>query len=135
MPPAGLDEPEASTWTPGDDAAIAAKADEIAADAAIDDDVHSLRSLLLAGLKGLAAYYYHAASLGYTDETVTEFLQRTLAAGLRELTPDELVGLALECGTVGVTALALLDRANTETFGPPRSRPCGPLTVTGRGSS
>ncbi len=120
LPPAGPDEPEASTWIPADDAVIAAKAGEIAADAAIDDDVHSLRSLLLAGLKGLAAYYYHAVSLGYTDESVTEFLQRALAAGLRELTADELVGLAVECGTVGVTALALLDRANTETFGHPQ---------------
>ena len=119
LPPAGPGEPEANTWAPADDAAIQAKAAEIAADAAIDDDVHSLRTLLLAGLKGLAAYYYHAASLGYTDESVTEFLQRALAADLRELTADELVGLAMECGTVGVTALALLDRANTETFGHP----------------
>lgn len=119
LPPAGPDEPEPSTWVPEDEAAIEAKAGEIAADAAIDDDVHSLRTLLLAGLKGLAAYYYHAASLGYTDETVTAFLQRALAADLRPLTAEELVGLAMECGTVGVTALALLDRANTETFGHP----------------
>ena len=119
LPPGGPDEPEAATWTPGDEATIRAKADEIAADAAIDDDVHSLRTLLLAGLKGLGAYYYHAASLGYEDETVTAFLQRALAAGLRGQTVDELVGLAMECGAVGVTALALLDRANTETFGHP----------------
>ncbi len=87
LPPAGTDDPEASTPVPADDAAI-------------DDDVHSLRTLLLAGLRGLAANYCHAASLGYTDETVTEFLQRALASGLRELTADELVGLAKECGTV-----------------------------------
>ena len=50
---------------------------------------------------------------------MTAFLQRALAAGLRELTVDELVGLAMECGTIGVTALGRLDRANTETFGHP----------------
>ncbi|MEN6342694.1 MAG: hydroxylamine reductase [Methanospirillum sp.] len=119
LPPAGPDEPAANAWAPADDAAIRAKADEIAADAAIDDDVHSLRTLLLAGLKGLAAYYYHAATLGYTDETVTAFLERALAADLRDLPADELVGLAMECGSVGVTTLALLDKANTETFGHP----------------
>ncbi len=119
LPSAGQDELEASTWTPKDDAEITAKAGAIASEAAIDDDIHSLRSLLLAGLKGLAAYYHHAAVLGYTDESVTEFIQRALIGRLRELSADELVGLTMECGSVGVRTLALLDRANTTTFGHP----------------
>jgi hydroxylamine reductase (hybrid-cluster protein) len=114
LPPAGTDDPEASTRVPANDDAIEAKADEIAVEAALDD-VHSLRTLLLAGLRGLAANYCHAASLGYTDETVTEFLQRALASGLRELTADERVGLAKECGTVGGTTVS--DRPGILTAG------------------
>jgi hydroxylamine reductase len=119
LPPAGGDEPDACTWTPSDDADIAAKAEEVGVLATADEDVRSLRELLVYGLKGVAAYYYHAAALGYEDDEITAFIQKGLASTLRDLTVDEMVGLVLECGGVGVKVLALLDRANTATFGTP----------------
>ncbi len=119
LPPAGEDEPDACTWTPANDAGIAAKADEVGVLATADEDVRSLRELLVYALKGVGAYYYHAAALGYEDDEVTAFIQRALASTLRDLTVDEMVGIVLECGGVGVQVLALLDTANTATFGTP----------------
>ncbi len=119
LPPAGGDEPDACTWMPADDADIAAKAGEVGVLATENEDVRSLRELLVYGLKGVGAYYYHAAALGYEDDEVTAFIQRALASTLRNLTIDEMVGIVLECGGVGVKTLALLDTANTSTFGTP----------------
>lgn len=119
LPPAGGDEPDACTWTPADDADIAAKAGEVGVLATENEDVRSLRELLVYGLKGVGAYYYHAAALGYEDDEITTFIQRALASTLRDLTVDEMVGIVLECGGVGVKTLALLDQANTSTFGTP----------------
>ncbi|MDK2975499.1 MAG: hydroxylamine reductase [Methanofollis sp.] len=78
-----------------------------------------MRELLVYGLKGVGAYYYHAAALGYEDDEITAFIQRALASTLRSLTVDEMVGIVLECGGVGVKVLALLDTANTAAFGTP----------------
>lgn len=119
LPSAGGDEPDACTWTPADDADIAAKAGEVGVLATENEDVRSLRELLVYGLKGVGAYYYHAAALGYEDDEITTFIQRALASTLRDLTVDEMVGIVLECGGVGVKTLALLDQANTSTFGTP----------------
>jgi hydroxylamine reductase len=116
LPPAAADEPAACTWTPSDDADIAAEVGVLATE---NEDVRSLRELLVYGLKGVGAYYYHAAALGYEDDEITAFIQKGLASTLRDLTVDEMVGLVLECGGVGVKTLALLDRANTATFGTP----------------
>ena len=74
LPSAGAGEPDACTWKFRNDAEIAAKAQQIAAGAAKNDDVNSLRALLLFGLKGVAAYYHHALVLGYRDEKVTDFM-------------------------------------------------------------
>jgi hydroxylamine reductase len=115
----GANEPAACTWTPKNDADIAAKAEEIAAAANGNDDVRSLRALLLFGLKGVAAYYHHAAVLGYTDAKITDFMQKGLASTLHDLPADQMTALVLECGGVGVTTLALLDTANTKTYGDP----------------
>ncbi|MDY0293269.1 MAG: hydroxylamine reductase [Candidatus Methanomethylophilaceae archaeon] len=82
-------------------------------------DLRSLKELLLAGLKGLAAYYHHAVVLGRTDEEVEAFLRKGLAAIRKDLSADELVALNMECGEAGVTCMALLDKANTDTFGTP----------------
>ncbi|WP_321504236.1 hydroxylamine reductase [uncultured Methanoregula sp.] len=112
-------EPEACTWTPKTDADIAEKAVQIAKEAASNDDVHSLRALLVFGLKGVAAYYHHAAVLGYTDEKITTFVQRGLASTLHDLSAGDMTALVLECGGVGVSTLALLDTANTRTYGSP----------------
>ncbi|MDD5142889.1 hydroxylamine reductase [Methanoregula sp.] len=119
LPPAGANEPEACTWKPASDATMAAKAEQIAKDAANNDDVHSLRALLLFGLKGVAAYYHHAAMLGYEDEKITDFMQKGLASMLHDLPADQMTALVLECGGVGVSTLALLDTANTKTYGNP----------------
>jgi len=119
LPVSGLHEPDACSWTPKNEAEIAAKADEIARIANGNDDVRSLRALLIFGLKGIAAYYYHASVLGYTDETITTFIQKGLASTLHDLTAEQMTGLVLECGKFGVTTLALLDTANTKTYGTP----------------
>ncbi len=84
-----------------------------------NEDVRSLRELLVYGLKGLAAYTDHAAVLGYEKPEIYAFMISALAATTREESVDALVGLVLECGAVGVTAMALLDEANTATYGHP----------------
>jgi hydroxylamine reductase len=90
-----------------------------------DEDVRSLKTLLLLGVRGVAAYAYHALVLGYEVGEITAFIRRALAAiaepewGLAELLP-----LVMECGKVNLDTLALLDKANTETFGNPE-----PVTV------
>jgi len=119
LPPSGAKEPEACTWKPASDAMIAAKAEEIAKDAANNDDVTSLRDLLIFGLKGVAAYYHHAQVLGYSDRKIEEFMQKGLAATLHDIPAGDMTALVLECGGVGVATLALLDTANTKTYGNP----------------
>ena len=84
------------------------------------DDVHALRWLLTYGLKGVAAYADHAAILNRVNSNIPVFIYRALAETLREdITVDELVGLAMECGQVNLDAMKLLDAANTRTYGDP----------------
>ncbi len=84
-----------------------------------DADLRSLKEMLLFGLKGMAAYYHHAAVLGGRDESVTAFMRKALAALAERKTAEELVALNMECGRTGVACLALLDGANTGTYGSP----------------
>lgn len=85
-----------------------------------DEDIRSLRELIIYGLKGLSAYMKHANALGYDNEEVNAFMQETLAKTLDDsLTIDELIALTLETGKVGVDGMALLDSANTGTYGHP----------------
>ncbi|MCQ2969879.1 MAG: hydroxylamine reductase [Clostridium sp.] len=85
-----------------------------------DEDVRSLRELITYGLKGMSAYMKHANALRYDNEEVNAFMQSTLAKMLDDsLTIDELIALTLETGKVGVDGMALLDKANTETYGNP----------------
>ncbi len=85
-----------------------------------NEDVRSLRELIIYGLKGLSAYSKHANVLSRDDEEVDAFLQRALAATLDDsLSVDELVALTLETGKYGVAGMALLDKANTDTYGNP----------------
>lgn len=93
-------------------------------------DLRSLKELLLAGIKGMAAYYHHAKVLGYTDPEVPAFIRKALASLRADLTADALVALNMECGSVGVKCLALLDKANTETYGTPS--PCTVNTGVGK---
>lgn len=117
--PPSAGEPEACTWTPKNDSDLINKAKEIAELANMNDDTHSLRALLVFGLKGVAAYYHHAEMLGYTDESITSFIQKGLASTLHEIPADEMTALVFECGEIGVKTLALLDTANTSTYGNP----------------
>ncbi len=97
-----------------------AKAEQVGILATNNEDVRSLRELITYGLKGLAAYLYHANALGYDDDTINEFVQSTLAKLLDDsLTVADLTTLALELGKFGVDTMALLDKANTETYGNP----------------
>lgn len=85
-----------------------------------DDDIRSLRELITYGLKGLAAYVKHANVLGFEDQKVDEFMQETLSKLLNDaLTINDLVALTLETGKFGVNGMALLDTANTKTYGNP----------------
>ncbi|BCN30518.1 hydroxylamine reductase [Anaeromicropila herbilytica] len=85
-----------------------------------NEDVRSLRELITYGLKGLSAYVKHANELGHDNEEVNAFMQKALAKTLDDsLTADELVALTLETGKVGVDGMALLDTANTSSYGNP----------------
>ncbi|NLX48346.1 MAG: hydroxylamine reductase [Methanospirillum sp.] len=119
LPPAGPGAPDAATWTPASDADVDAKVAEAGVLATGDEDVRSLRWMLIYGLKGMAAYYHHAAVLGFADDAIEEFIERGLASTLRDLPVDEMIALDLECGRMGVATMALLDRANTSTYGDP----------------
>ena len=92
----------------------------VKSDVNIDPDLHSLHWLLTYGLKGVAAYTYHAYSFGKKDERIFEFVHRGLAAKLdRSFGVNEFVGLVLECGEINLRAMELLDAGNTETYGHP----------------
>ncbi|RDY27211.1 hydroxylamine reductase [Romboutsia weinsteinii] len=84
-----------------------------------DEDIRSLRELIIYGLKGMSAYMKHANALGFDNENINAFMQDTLSKTLENLSVDELVALTLETGKVGVDGMALLDEANTTTYGHP----------------
>lgn len=85
-----------------------------------NEDIRSLTQLTIYGLKGMAAYAEHAARLGYNDEEVDGFMQRAMHdITLGTLSIEELIALVLETGSVGVKTMALLDKANTESYGNP----------------
>lgn len=84
-----------------------------------DEDARSLKALLLYGLKGIAAYTDHAAVLGFYNDEIFSFLFKSLTSITKDLTADELTALVLEAGECGVKAMALLDEANTSTYGHP----------------
>ncbi len=112
--------PEAALWNPGTDKEIEEKTGKIGVLSTTNEDVRSLRELITYGLKGMAAYAEHAAHLGFEDAEISLFIEKALAATLDDtLTADELVALTLETGKYGVTAMALLDKANTTKYGNP----------------
>ena len=96
------------------------KADEVGVLDTGNEDLRSLRELTLYGLKGMAAYNKHANVLGYADTAIDAFLQKALAKTLDDsLSTDDLTSLVLETGSFGVKVMALLDTANTSTYGNP----------------
>ena len=87
-----------------------------------DENARSLKELTMYGLKGMAAYYEHAARLGDTDRNIIRFMERALAKTAAPATPgNELLDLVMETGRYGVDVMALLDKANCETFGQPEA--------------
>lgn len=84
------------------------------------EDIRSLKSLLLYGIKGMAAYAHHAAVLGYEDQRVDQFFLKGLALiGSNDASPEALLASVLECGEVNLICMELLDRANTQNYGEP----------------
>ena len=113
--------PEAALWNDSRDSfAAKAASDKVGVLATENEDIRSLRELITYGVKGLAAYMKHANVLDHENEPIDAFLQSALAKLLDDsLTVNDLVGLTLETGKWGVDGMALLDAANTETYGNP----------------
>ncbi|MFA5756443.1 MAG: hydroxylamine reductase, partial [Smithellaceae bacterium] len=84
-----------------------------------NEDVRSLRMLLLFGIKGIAAYAEHAAVLGFEDGKIHDFVREALISITEDLSVDEMVAMVLRAGECAVSAMALLDKANTSTYGHP----------------
>jgi hydroxylamine reductase len=110
--------PDAADWS-GPLSAFAEKAGTVGILATEDEDVRSLREFLIIGLKGIAAYAEHAAVLGFRNPEIDDFMLRALASTTRDLSVDEMVGMVMKAGEIAVTTMALLDRANTSTYGHP----------------
>lgn len=90
-----------------------------------EEDIRSLKSLILFGIRGMAAYAYHAMVLGYENAEVNEFMIKALSILGEDWGMEELLPVVMETGKVNLTCMELLDRANTETFGTPQ-----PVEVT-----
>jgi hydroxylamine reductase len=113
---------DASIWSSSDDNEIKKKslASEVGVMATENEDVRSLRELIIYGVKGMAAYAEHAFNLGKESTEIYDFMIKALAATLDDsLSADELVALTLETGKFGVDTMAMLDAANTGTYGNP----------------
>lgn len=109
-----------TSWTPDSESDMEKKASLVGVLVTENEDIRSLRELVVYGVKGMAAYAEHASNLGYTSANVDGFIQRALAATTDDtLNAEFLVPLVLECGQYGVEAMALLDKANTTTYGNP----------------
>ena len=111
--------PEAAMWTGETEEALNAKAGIVGVLATENEDVRSLRELITYGAKGLCAYLKHAKALNYDDDEIHGFMHKALAKTLEDLSVDELVALTLSMGEYGVKGMALLDKANTESYGNP----------------
>lgn len=118
---AGLELPlhDSITWTAVTTEEFVAKASEVGILSQTNEDVRSLKELIIYGLKGLAAYAEHAFNLGFESQEIYTFTEHALAATTKDLSVDELVALTLQTGKYGVQVMALLDKANTTTYGNP----------------
>jgi len=111
---------EAALWDASSESEMDTKSTTVGVLATKNEDVRSLRELITYGLKGVAAYVKHANALGFDDESIHIFIQSTLAKTLNDnLSVDELIALTLETGKAGVDGMAILDKANTTTYGNP----------------
>ncbi len=112
--------PDCATWIPSNDNSYTAKSILVSILRESNEDIRSLKELLIYGLKGMAAYAEHAFNLGYQNDSIFAFIEEALVETTRtDITVDELVAKVLECGKFGVDVMALLDKANTESYGNP----------------
>jgi len=115
-----LPEHDVLRWTGSGIKSYQEKAGEVGILRTKDEDIRSLRELLTYGLKGISAYLTHARVLGEDDPDIARFMEKALVATIdRSLSVEDLTALVLECGEYGVKTMALLDKANTETYGNP----------------
>ncbi len=111
---------ESATWFSDDENTFEEKSKSVGVLSVANEDIRSLKHLMLFGVKGMAAYGEHAYNLGYEDKSIWAFIQNALVAMTNDsLTADELVKLVMETGEYGVKVMALLDKANTSTYGNP----------------
>ena len=110
---------EGAFWTADTLEEMEAKAGHVGVLSTENEDIRSLREMLTYGMKGMAAYTEHAHNLGHKNPSIYEFIDRGLVATTLPLSADQLVQMVLECGKNGVDAMALLDKANTDTYGNP----------------
>ena len=116
----GLKDAATFTVNSNDEIVFKSNSAEVGVLATENEDVRSLRELIIYGLKGMAAYAEHADNLGFQDEEISKFIRKALVATMDDsLTADDLVALTLETGNYGVQTMALLDKANTSTYGNP----------------
>lgn len=112
--------PECATWK-GASELYAAKARAVGILSCGDEDTRSLRELLITALKGIAAYAAHASVLGLRDAAVDDFFDEALASTTQNLDLNEMIGWVMRAGEVSVAGMALLDKANTDTYGHPEA--------------
>ncbi|MBF0217527.1 MAG: hydroxylamine reductase [Candidatus Omnitrophica bacterium] len=111
---------DSAVWSSNDTGEFVNKAKEVGiVSYSANEDIRSLKALLLYGIKGASAYTEHAAVLGHYDDAIYDFIFKALAAITKDLSADELTGLVLATGGISVTAMALLDKANTSAYGSP----------------
>jgi hydroxylamine reductase len=114
--PKGL---ECASWTASTDEQIKAKAAFVGVLTTENEDIRSLRELIMYGLKGVAAYAHHASELGADEPAIYEHIVAALIATTKDISVDELVAMTMKTGECAVKTMALLDRANTTAYGNP----------------
>lgn len=110
---------DCTTWSPDSVAQMEEKAETVGVMNTENEDIRSLRELLIYGIKGMAAYLEHAANLEQDSEEVHAFMQRALVATTQDLSVEELIRWVMACGEHGVATMALLDKAHTDRYGSP----------------
>jgi len=110
---------DSATWFSDDVAEFEEKAKSVGVLATENEDVRSLRELLIIGLKGIAAYADHAAILGFEKDDIYDFIMEALASTTKDLPVDDMIALVMKAGETAVNTMALLDEANTTAYGNP----------------
>ncbi len=111
--------PDAALWFSDNEAEYQEKAKKVGVLATENEDVRSLRELLIIGVKGISAYADHAAILGVEKDEIYEFVLNALASTTEDLSVDDMVGMVLKAGECSVNTMAALDQANTGAYGNP----------------